>query len=59
MMSFMCLTAVITEIRREDIRKGTGIGASFESEESGVYMAMSRGGREFYITAFEYSLLLR
>ena len=45
-----------TEIRREDIRKVPGLTLLSESEESGVYMAMSRGGREFYITGHsEYS----
>lgn len=45
-----------TEIRREDILKVPGLTLLSESEESGVYMAMSRGGREFYITGHsEYS----
>ena len=45
-----------TEIRREDIRKVPELTLLSESEESGVYMAMSRGGREFYITGHsEYS----
>jgi homoserine O-succinyltransferase len=39
-----------TEIRREDILDVPGLTLLSESEESGVYMAMSRGGREFYIT---------
>jgi homoserine O-succinyltransferase len=39
-----------TEIRREDIMQVPGLTLLSESEESGVYMAMSRGGREFYIT---------
>lgn len=45
-----------TEIRREDIMKVPELTLLSESEESGVYMAMSRGGREFYITGHsEYS----
>ncbi|MDH6305795.1 homoserine O-succinyltransferase [Parabacteroides sp. PF5-5] len=45
-----------TEIRREDILKVPELMLLSESEESGVYMAMSRGGREFYITGHsEYS----
>lgn len=45
-----------TEVRREDILKVPGLKLLSESEESGVYMAMSRGGREFFITGHsEYS----
>jgi len=45
-----------TEIRGEDIRKVPELSLLSESEESGVYMVMSRGGREFYITGHsEYS----
>ncbi|MDR0429305.1 MAG: homoserine O-succinyltransferase [Tannerellaceae bacterium] len=45
-----------TEIRREDILKVPELMLLSESEESGVYMVMSRGGREFYITGHsEYS----
>ena len=45
-----------TEVRREDILKVEELTLLSESEESGVYMAMSRGGREFYITGHsEYS----
>jgi homoserine O-succinyltransferase len=45
-----------TEIRREDIMKVPELTLLSESEESGVYMVMSRGGREFYITGHsEYS----
>jgi len=45
-----------TEIRREDILKVSELTLLSESEESGVYMVMSRGGREFYITGHsEYS----
>lgn len=45
-----------TEVRREDILKVPELTLLSESEESGVYMAMSRGGREFYITGHsEYS----
>ncbi len=45
-----------TEVRREDILKVPELKLLSESEESGVYMAMSRGGREFFITGHsEYS----
>ncbi|MDH6313165.1 homoserine O-succinyltransferase [Parabacteroides sp. PFB2-10] len=45
-----------TEIRREDIVKNKELTLLSESEESGVYMVMSRGGREFYVTGHsEYS----
>jgi homoserine O-succinyltransferase len=45
-----------TEIRREDILKVPELKLLSESEESGVYMVMSRGGREFFITGHsEYS----
>ncbi|MDL2256097.1 homoserine O-succinyltransferase [Parabacteroides sp. OttesenSCG-928-K15] len=45
-----------TEIRREDILKVPELTLLSESEDSGVYMAMSRGGREFYVTGHsEYS----
>ena len=45
-----------TEIRREDILKVPELELISESEESGVYMVMARGGREFFITGHsEYS----
>ena len=45
-----------TEIRREDILKTPALTLLSESEDSGVYMAMARGGREFFITGHsEYS----
>ena len=45
-----------TEIRREDIMKVPALTLLSESEESGVYMVMARGGREFFITGHsEYS----
>lgn len=45
-----------TEVRREDIINKPALTLLSESDESGVYMAMSRGGREFYITGHsEYS----
>ncbi len=45
-----------TEIRREDILKVKELELLSESDESGVYMVMARGGREFYITGHsEYS----
>lgn len=46
-----------TEIRREDILKHPELKLLSESEESGVYIVMGRGGREFYVTGHsEYSL---
>ncbi len=39
-----------TEVRKEDILKVPQLSLLSESEESGVYIAMSRGGREFFIT---------
>jgi homoserine O-succinyltransferase len=39
-----------TEIRREDITHVGELTLLSESADAGVYMVMSRGGREFYIT---------
>lgn len=39
-----------TEIRKEDILKNPELKILSESDESGVYIVVSRGGREFYIT---------
>lgn len=45
-----------TEIRREDILRVKELTLLSESDDSGVYMAMARGGREFFITGHsEYS----
>ena len=45
-----------TEIRKEDILKVPELTLLSESNESGVYMVMARGGREFFITGHsEYS----
>lgn len=45
-----------TEIRKEDIQKVPDLTLLSESADSGVYIVMSRGGREFYITGHsEYS----
>ncbi|MGL4851194.1 MAG: homoserine O-acetyltransferase MetA [Phocaeicola sp.] len=45
-----------TEVRREDIQKVDGLTLLSESPESGVYMVMARGGREFFISGHsEYS----
>ncbi|MCE5226212.1 MAG: homoserine O-succinyltransferase [Porphyromonadaceae bacterium] len=45
-----------TEIRKEDILKVPELTMLSESNESGVYMVMARGGREFFITGHsEYS----
>ncbi|WP_243348966.1 homoserine O-succinyltransferase [Parabacteroides sp. FAFU027] len=39
-----------TEVRREDLEKVSEVTILSESEESGVYIAMARDGREFFIT---------
>ncbi|MDR1258547.1 MAG: homoserine O-succinyltransferase [Tannerellaceae bacterium] len=39
-----------TEVRHEDIISVPELRLLSESDEAGVYMVMSRGGREFYIT---------
>jgi homoserine O-succinyltransferase len=39
-----------TEIRREDILKVPALSLLSESDDSGVYIVMSRGGREIFIT---------
>ena len=45
-----------TEVRKEDLLKVPELTLLSDSEESGVYMAMARGGREFFITGHsEYS----
>lgn len=45
-----------TEVRREDILKVPELTLLSESEEAGVAIVMSRGGREFYATGHsEYS----
>ena len=45
-----------TEVRAEDIRRIRELSIVSESEESGVYMVMARGGRGFFITGHsEYS----
>lgn len=45
-----------TEVRKSDIEKVLELTLLSESEESGVYMVMARGGREFFITGHsEYS----
>ena len=47
-----------TEVRREDILKVPELTLLSESPEAGVYMAMARGGREFFVTGHsEYSPL--
>lgn len=38
------------EVRRDDILKVVGLQLLSESDESGVYMAMSGEGKEFYVT---------
>lgn len=45
-----------TEIRAKDILANPNLTLLSESEESGVYMVMARGGREFFVTGHsEYS----
>jgi homoserine O-succinyltransferase len=39
-----------TEIRREDIEKVPALTILSQSEASGIYVVMARGGREFFIT---------
>ena len=47
-----------TEVRREDILKVKGLDLISESDESGVYMVLARGGREIFVTGHsEYSPL--
>lgn len=47
-----------TEVRREDIERNPELDILAESEESGVYMVMARGGREIFLTGHsEYSPL--
>ncbi len=40
----------LTETRRTDIEKVSGLTILAESAEAGVYMAMARNGREFFVT---------
>lgn len=45
-----------TEVRRADIEKHPELTIISESDDSGVHIVMSRGGREFYVTGHsEYS----
>ena len=47
-----------TEVRREDILKVPELTLLSESNESGVYLTVARGGREFFVTGHsEYSPL--
>lgn len=39
-----------TEVRREDIERCPDLQIISESDESGVHIAMARGGREFFVT---------
>lgn len=46
-----------TEIRKEDVQKVPELTLLSESPDSGVYMVMARGGREFFLTGHsEYSM---
>ena len=49
-----------TEVRREDIQKVPELTLLSESEDAGVYMAVARGGREFFVTGHSeyYTLTL-
>ncbi len=45
-----------TEVRKEDILKVAELTLLSESHDSGVYLTMARGGREFFVTGHsEYS----
>ena len=45
-----------TKLHKQDIDKVPQLSIIAESDESGIYMVMARGGREFYITGHsEYS----
>ncbi|MDR0972845.1 MAG: homoserine O-succinyltransferase [Prevotellaceae bacterium] len=47
-----------TEVREADIRENDALTLLSSSPESGVYMVMARGGREFFVTGHsEYSPL--
>lgn len=47
-----------TEVRREDIARNPELDILAESDDSGVYMVMARGGREIFLTGHsEYSPL--
>ena len=47
-----------TEVRKEDILKVPELTLLSDSEESGVYLVVARGGREFFVTGHsEYSPL--
>lgn len=47
-----------TEVRRADIERNPELDILAESDESGVYMVMARGGREIFLTGHsEYSPL--
>lgn len=39
-----------TEIKRDDIEKHADLNILSESDDAGVYIVSSRGGREFYVT---------
>ena len=47
-----------TEVRAEDIRRIRELSIVSESEESGVYMVMARGGREFLLQVIPNILLI-
>ena len=56
--TFLAPHSRYTEVRREDILKVPELTLLSESKEAGVYMAMARGGREFFVTGHsEYSPL--
>ena len=53
---FYVLHSRFTKLHKQDIDKVPQLSIIAESDESGIYMVMARGGREFYITGHsEYS----
>lgn len=45
-----------TEVRKADVLKASELTVLAESDEAGLYLAMARGGREFFVTGHsEYS----
>ena len=45
-----------TEVRKEDILKVPELTLLSESDDSGVYMVVARGGREFFVTGHPSTL---
>lgn len=58
MICSMCRIAATRKCAGEDIQKVPELTLLSESEDAGVYMAVARGGREFFVTGHsEYSPL--